>query len=532
MRTTNASVAPTGAGSGAPVRTASRRRRGRSLVGVGIVVVVLAGGSGVAAAVPPPPPNPSDAQLNAASSAATQQAGTVAGLIKALTDAQNQLTQLQNELELKQELANKAMVDLQTAQDAAAAAQDAKTQADAKVTAAMKTIDDARTEVDQFAASSYQQGSTVGGLSAYVGAESPDDVLARAQLLDAVSASELDVLRKLDRAHTQEANAASTAKAAQQAADAAQGVATQAKATADAAKADAIAAQASQAQRTAAARVSEANAQTQLDQARTNVSGLNGQRAAFEKWVAQRRAEEAAEAERRRRAAEAAAAAARARAAAQAAAEQAAAQQAAAQQAAAQAESQAAAARASSARASAARASSDTQSAGSSGGGYSPPAPAPVQVSNNDSGGGWSPPAGDSVANVIARAESQLGVPYSWGGGNTRGATQGVRDGGVADSYGDYAKVGFDCSGLMIYAFAGVSTLPHYAGYQYNAGRKVPASQMRPGDMIFYGNAGIHHVTMYIGNGQMIEAPYSGSSVRISSVYYSDMLPYVTRLIG
>ena len=52
---------------------------------------------------------------------------------------------------------------------------------------------------------------------------------------------------------------------------------------------------------------------------------------------------------------------------------------------------------------------------------------------------------------VIARAESQIGVPYAWGGGDANGPTQGIRDGGVADSFGDYNKVGFDCSGPVSY---------------------------------------------------------------------------------
>jgi len=60
----------------------------------------------------------------------------------------------------------------------------------------------------------------------------------------------------------------------------------------------------------------------------------------------------------------------------------------------------------------------------------------------------------------------------------------------------------------------------------------VPSAQMLPGDMIFYGNSGIHHVALYVGNGQMVEAPYSGSQVRLRAVYFADMLPYVTRLVG
>ena len=71
--------------------------------------------------------------------------------------------------------------------------------------------------------------------------------------------------------------------------------------------------------------------------------------------------------------------------------------------------------------------------------------------------------------------------------------------------------VGFDCSGLILYAFAGVGIkLPHYSGSQYDMGRKIPSSQMRRGDVIFYGPGGSQHVTLYLGNGQMLEAPVHG----------------------
>ena len=134
---------------------------------------------------------------------------------------------------------------------------------------------------------------------------------------------------------------------------------------------------------------------------------------------------------------------------------------------------------------------------------------------------------------MINRALSQLGVPYAWGGGNAHGPTRGIHDGGVADAHGDYNKVGFDCSGLMIYAFAAVGKrLPHYSGYQATAGRRVPLSQKAPGDMLFWATRGrIHHVALYIGNGQMVEAPYSGSRVRIASVRYGGIVGYATRLL-
>ncbi|MER7012645.1 NlpC/P60 family protein [Saccharopolyspora sp. NPDC000359] len=143
------------------------------------------------------------------------------------------------------------------------------------------------------------------------------------------------------------------------------------------------------------------------------------------------------------------------------------------------------------------------------------------------------PASGRSVEVVVNRALSQLGVQYAWGGGNSRGPTRGIRDGGVADSYGDYAKVGFDCSGLMIYAFAGAGvSLDHYSGYQYQSGRRVPLSQMRRGDMLFWQTGGrVHHVALYLGGGRMVEAPYSGSQVRVTSVRYGGIAPYAVRVL-
>jgi peptidoglycan DL-endopeptidase RipA len=125
---------------------------------------------------------------------------------------------------------------------------------------------------------------------------------------------------------------------------------------------------------------------------------------------------------------------------------------------------------------------------------------------------------------VIRRAMSQMGVPYSWGGGNANGPSRGIDQGANT--------VGFDCSGLILYAFAGVGIkLPHYSGDQYNAGRKIPSSQMRRGDLIFYGPNASQHEAMYLGNGMMLEAPFTGSQVRVAPVRTAGMTPYVTRLI-
>ena len=125
---------------------------------------------------------------------------------------------------------------------------------------------------------------------------------------------------------------------------------------------------------------------------------------------------------------------------------------------------------------------------------------------------------------VIERAMAQRGVPYSWGGGNAAGKSTGIDSGS--------GTVGFDCSGLMLYAFAGVGIkLDHYTGSQYNAGRKIPSAQARRGDMLFWGPNASQHVALYLGDGQMLEAPYTGSVVKISPVRTSGMTPYATRLI-
>jgi possible NLP/P60 protein len=133
---------------------------------------------------------------------------------------------------------------------------------------------------------------------------------------------------------------------------------------------------------------------------------------------------------------------------------------------------------------------------------------------------------------VIARAESVVGTPYVWGGGDNNGPTGGLRDGGIADSFGDYARTGFDCSGLTKYAFAAAGLdLPHYSGAQYQMGNKVSRDNMQRGDLIFYGAGGSQHVAIYLGNDQMIEAPQSGQNVQVSPVRWAGATPDVVRLL-
>lgn len=129
-----------------------------------------------------------------------------------------------------------------------------------------------------------------------------------------------------------------------------------------------------------------------------------------------------------------------------------------------------------------------------------------------------------AVEHVIRRAGAHMGVPYSWGGGSLTGPSKGVGSGA--------GTVGFDCSGLTRYAFAGVGVLiPRYSGDQYDAGRKVPPSQAKRGDLLFWGPGGGQHVAIYLGNGQMLEAAGSAGKVLVSNVRRAGMTPYVTRII-
>ncbi|MFE9746484.1 NlpC/P60 family protein [Saccharothrix saharensis] len=433
----------------------------RWIIPVVIALTTAIGLGDAAHAVPPPPPNPSDAEIDAGRQEADAKAARVGELTGRLTDAEARLRDLTDDVAFKLELANKARVDLDTARTEADRARRDADAARVEAEAAGRAVEDARVRLDEFAAASYEQGSVVGSVSAYFGATSPEDLLARAQLLQAVSESSLNALDDVERSRAEQANKESAARAALDLADRKQSAADQAKRDADAAQADAVRAQQGQAAAAQGIQDEKTRVEGELDQALHAVEGLEGQRDRYDQWLSDKRREEE---EAARQAALAAAAAPK------------------------------------------------------------PQAPRPPQP--------VTAPVSGSVETVVARAMSQLGVRYSWGGGNYDGPTVGIRDGGVGDAHGDYYSVGFDCSGLMMYAFAGAGVyLPHYSGYQYNAGRKVPLSQAQRGDMLFWGPGGGTHVALYLGGGMMVEAPYSGSHVRVAPIRYGGIMPYATRVL-
>lgn len=129
-----------------------------------------------------------------------------------------------------------------------------------------------------------------------------------------------------------------------------------------------------------------------------------------------------------------------------------------------------------------------------------------------------------AIEYVIRRGASQIGVPYSWGGGKPSGPSLGVDSGANT--------VGYDCSGFTQFSFAGVGVLiPKFSGDQYNTGRKIAPSQAKRGDLIFYGPGGTQHVGIYLGNGQVLEAASSYGKVGVHPLRTAGMSPYLVRII-
>jgi cell wall-associated NlpC family hydrolase len=104
------------------------------------------------------------------------------------------------------------------------------------------------------------------------------------------------------------------------------------------------------------------------------------------------------------------------------------------------------------------------------------------------------PTLGQRAARIAVKA---VGVPYRWGGSSP--------------------STGFDCSGLVAWAYGRVGiALPHSSYALFETGRPVPISSLSAGDMLFF--SGLGHVGLYVGRGRMVHAPHSGALVEVVSL--------------
>lgn len=139
--------------------------------------------------------------------------------------------------------------------------------------------------------------------------------------------------------------------------------------------------------------------------------------------------------------------------------------------------------------------------------GASPPTtranPAPTTTTTTVHSGAL--PQAPGVSAVYAYAQAQIGKPYQFGAAGPGS---------------------FDCSGLVMRAWeqAGIY-LPRVAQDQYNMTERIPLSQLEMGDLVFFANqGGVYHVGIYVGGGNMIDAPTTGEDVKVQSIYWTPNL--------
>ena len=344
---------------------------------------------------------------------------------------------------------------------------DAARAAGERAAAAQKTADIASDKQGQFAATAYMQGGNLGQLEAFLSSKGPQDVLDRAAGIALIS----DIRSRI----MQEAEASSV--------------------VAGVLRRQAAQAMAQQLAAEVAAESARSAAQAQVDFAAAETVNIHAQQSAMITQLAalrntsvalERQRQNGLQAEADARAAAAAKAAAQARADTQA-----------------RVAAKARTAREATRRLAAARAEAKRlRELGANRPVTSAPDQAPSPVFDAPV------PARGGTGAVIAFAQAQIGEPYQWGAAGPSS---------------------WDCSGLtqMAWAQAGVY-LSHYTGYQWDETRRVPLSDLRPGDLVFFGDSGpsSHHMGLYVGNDQMIEAPHSGAFVRYASIWRSDILAY------
>jgi cell wall-associated NlpC family hydrolase len=397
------------------------------------------------------PTYPSAAQVQRSKTAVATKAASVGRIEGQLAAASARSAQLATEVARSVEAYNGARFRLDQAVRDALSAQ-------ARAQTAHDQVDSARHDLGRFAAAAYRSGGDLTGLSAFLSANGPRDLLDRASAIQKIGESRRHALSDVRSAEVQarilDQRAKEMLAKRQDAADAVEAAKVAAEAKL-AGQRQAVAAIATQRSALITALAKARNTSVRLE--RDRQAGLDRARAA--------RAAAARRAEQRRLARAAKLAAHRPP-----------------------------------------RGSSGGGS-GSSGGGTGSGGGSGGSSGGTPSGstsGGSSAGSRSGAAAAVAYARHQIGKPYVW-----------AADGPDA----------FDCSGLTMRAWqrGGVS-LPHYSIAQYEQARKVAISDLRPGDLVFFGSepgnpSSIYHVGLFIGGGQMIEAPYTGENVRISSIW-------------
>jgi cell wall-associated NlpC family hydrolase len=442
------------------------------------VAALVVGLLGVAPATAEP--YPTQDQVDAAKAAVTTTAQQVAALESRLAAANAELSRTQIAAAQAGEDWNEAQVVLEEATAAAASAAAAAEQARADLVVA-------RSQIGSLAADAYRAGGSFGSLEAVLGGEGPQDLVDRAGTLRYLGNGRQQVFQRGQAAQLVSQlmdEQARTAEKAQQDAAAAAEEAKQAAEAADAAAQAQVAATASEKAEVVTQLAALRSTSVALEQERQ--VGLEAERIAREEAAARAAQERRERAERE-----------------------------AADRAAADRDAADRAARDRAARDAADRASRDRPTAA--------PAPAapsrPTTPPRPDPAPPSAPPPGDSSGSssggqaAVEWARTQIGKPYLWGGTGP-------------DAY--------DCSGLTGAAWRhGGVNLPRTSRSQYTAVQKIAYSDLRPGDLVFYGegsSAGsIYHVAIYSGGGRMIEAPRAGIPVRETSLRMSGAMPYAGR---
>ena len=252
----------------------------RGPVFVGLIAVLLVGGAPTSAGAEDPPPNPSDEQIDQAQANKDAQAAEVGRLSGLVAAAAGEIESLQIDVENASSAYIAAEGRLEQARIRAEETREA-------VTAAATAVDDATADLALFARNSYIQGSTLDNTFVLLDSNGPAELVERAGLLEALSASHLDVVSEVEIARVRQANADSAQRQAVLEREAAERFAAEALDVAE----DTLASSQS---RLAGLEAEKAQYEVALQQAQQELLGVEGARRAYEEYEARQAAEEAA----------------------------------------------------------------------------------------------------------------------------------------------------------------------------------------------------------------------------------------------